>query len=190
MMTWSRRLVLGGIAGMATLSAMRVSAASERAHDFSFTSIDGEPLPLSTFQGKVVMVVNTASFCGFTQQYAGLQSLWERYRDQGFVLLGVPSNDFGGQEPGSEAEIKQFCEVNFDIDFPLTEKQQVKGAKAHPFYGWARAVLGDDQAPRWNFHKYLIDREGLLTNAFGTSVRPDDPKLVSTIEGLLDGSVS
>ena len=190
MTRWSRRLLLGGLAGLATFSAMRVSAASENAHDFAFTSIDGEPLPLSTFAGKVLMVVNTASLCGFTQQYAGLQSLWERYRDQGFVLLGVPSNDFGGQEPGREAEIKHFCEVNFDIDFPLTEKQRVKGAGAHPFYGWARSVLGKNQAPRWNFHKYLVDRDGTLTNAFGTPVRPDDPKLVSTIEGLLKRPLS
>ncbi|MEM8950841.1 MAG: glutathione peroxidase [Pseudomonadota bacterium] len=190
MTDWTRRMTLGGIAGLATLGVTGVQAATKDAHDFAFTSIDGELLPLSTFDGKVLMVVNTASLCGFTRQYAGLQSLWERYRDEGFVLLGVPSNDFGGQEPGSEAEIKHFCEVNFDIDFPLTEKQQVKGGSAHPFYAWARSVLGADKAPRWNFHKYLVARDGTLTNAFATSVRPDDPKLISTIEALLQDSLS
>jgi len=104
------------------------------AHDFAFNSIDGDPLPMASFAGKAVMVVNTASQCGFTRQYADLQDLWSRYQDKGFVLLGVPSNDFGGQEPGSEAEIKQFCEVNFDVDFPLTEKAHVRGDDAHPFY--------------------------------------------------------
>ena len=190
MIPWSRRMTLGGIAGLATLGMTPVEAATKNAHDFSFTSIDGDPLPLSSFDGKVLMVVNTASLCGFTQQYAGLQSLWTRYRDQGFVLLGVPSNDFGGQEPGTEAEIKNFCEVNFDVDFLLTEKQRVKGAGAHPFYVWAQSVLGEASAPRWNFHKYLVDRDGVLSAAFGTSTRPDDPELVAAIESLLDRSVS
>ena len=185
MMDWSRRTVLAGLAGFTALAATRANAGNGNAHDFTFTSIEGEPLPLSSFEGKVLLVVNTASLCGFTRQYAGLQSLWERYRDEGFVLLGVPSNDFGGQEPGSAAEIKSFCEVNFDVDFPLTEKQNVKGTEAHPFYAWARTTLGQDKAPRWNFHKYLINRRGELAGSFGTSVRPEDPALVSAIEGLL-----
>lgn len=184
-MNWSRRTVLAGLAGFSALAATRADADSGNAHDFSFTSIDSELLPLSSFDGKVLLVVNTASFCGFTGQYAGLQALWERYRDEGLVLLGVPSNDFGDQEPGSAAEIKSFCEVNFDIDFPLTEKQHVKGADAHPFYAWASTSLGPGKAPRWNFHKYLIDRRGELVGSFGTSVRPEDPALVSAIEGLL-----
>jgi glutathione peroxidase len=181
---WSRRAVLAG--AIAVISAHRVHARTPTAYDFAFTSIDGEPLPLSAFEGKVMMVVNTASLCGFTPQYDGLQALWERYRDRGFVLIGAPSNDFGGQEPGSEAEIKRFCEVNFSIDFPLTEKVRVKGEGAHPFYAWARSTLGTDQAPRWNFHKYLIDREGGLAQSFATTVRPDDPALIAAVESLLD----
>lgn len=185
MIEWSRRTVLTGLAAGAVFLASGAKAGDGNAHDFTFTSIDGEPLPLSGFNGKVMLIVNTASLCGFTRQYGGLQALWEHYRNEGFVLLGVPSNDFGGQEPGSADEIKTFCEVNFDIDFPLTEKQRVKRADAHPFYAWARTSLGEGKAPRWNFRKYLIDRRNRLADAFGTSVRPDNPALVSAIEDLL-----
>lgn len=152
------------------------------AHDFSFTSIEGEPLPLSRFQGKVLMVVNTASLCGFTRQYGGLQDVWTHYRDRGLVILGVPSNDFGGQEPGSEAEIKNFCEVNFDVDFPLTEKEHVTGDGAHPFYAWALAELGSEARPRWNFHKYLVGPDGRLVGWFPTRTEPTSAELTSAIE--------
>jgi len=114
------------------------STAAENAHDFAFTSIEGDPMPLSAFAGNAILVVNTASLCGFTHQYEGLQALWDRYRNRGLIVLGVPSNDFGGQEPGTEAEIKEFCEVNFSVDFPLTTKQHVQGPHAHPFYRWTR----------------------------------------------------
>ena len=124
---------------------------------FSFTSIDGQPLSLADYRGKAVLVVNTASRCGFTHQYAGLQTLWETYRDRGLVVLGVPSNDFGAQEPGSETEIKEFCIVNFNIDFPMTEKQVVSGANAHPFYQWSGEQLGVLSKPKWNFYKILLD---------------------------------
>ncbi len=160
-------------------------AGAKSAHDFSFTSIDGAPLPLDRLSGKAVLVVNTASFCGFTHQYADLQALWQRYRDKGLVVLGVPSNDFGGQEPGTEAEIKEFCEVNFDVDFPLTEKVSVRGAKAHPFYQWAKAELGDAAAPRWNFHKYLVAPDGRLAGWFSTRERPDSERLTSAIDAVL-----
>jgi glutathione peroxidase len=155
------------------------------AYDFTFTSIDGEPLPLSEFKGKAVLVVNTASFCGFTPQYAGLQEVWERYRARGFVVLGVPSNDFGRQEPGSEAEIKQFCEVNFDVDFPLTSKEHVVGAEAHPFYRWAAQQLGVPAAPRWNFHKYLLAPDGSLAAWFPTKTPPTDAAVPAAIEASL-----
>ena len=121
------------IAAASSATAFADQSSKTTAYEFEFTAIEGDPLPLSKFKGKVVLVVNTASRCGFTHQYADLQTVWQRYRDRGFVLLGVPSNDFGGQEPGSEAEIKTFCEVNFDVDFPLTEKVRVKGNDAHPF---------------------------------------------------------
>ena len=155
------------------------------AHDFAFTSIEGAPLPLESFRGKAVLVVNTASRCGFTHQYAALQSLWERYRDEGLVVLGVPSNDFGGQEPGSEAEIKQFCEVNFNVDFPLASKGQVKGEAAHPFYRWAADELGEDAGPQWNFHKYLVAPDGRLVDWFATATPPTAKAVTRAIEAHL-----
>ncbi len=143
---------------------------ADSAHDFSFNSIDGDPLPMSQYKGKAVLVVNTASFCGYTPQYEGLQSLWTEYRDKGLVVLGVPSNDFGAQEPGTAEEIKDFCEANFDVDFPLTAKQVVKGGDAHPFYQWAADEKGASNAPRWNFHKYLVAPDGALVEAFPSGV--------------------
>lgn len=165
------------------------AAAGEKAmtaHDFTFRSIDGDPLALSGFAGKAVLVVNTASECGFTPQYAGLQALWERHRDKGLIVLGVPSNDFGGQEPGEEAEIKQFCELNYGVDFPLTEKVKVIGSEAHPFYRWIADELGEDQAPRWNFHKYLIAPDGTLAGAWPSRVTPDAAEIASAIDASLD----
>jgi len=158
---------------------------AETAHDFSFTSIDGEPLPLDQFKGKTLLVVNTASFCGYTKQYSGLQKLWENYKNQGLVVLGVPSNDFGGQEPGTESEIKDFCETNFNIDFPLTEKQKVKNEDAHPFYRWLASDSGAKSSPRWNFHKYLIDKNGMVIESFSSRVSPGNDKLISAIEKSL-----
>ncbi len=117
-------------------------AANMTFHDFTFTSIEGEPMPASGFAGKAVLVVNTASFCGFTKQYDGLQALWEKYREKGLVVLGIPSNDFGAQEPGTSEEIQTFCTTNFAIDFPMTEKAVVKGPDAHPFYKWAAEKVG------------------------------------------------
>lgn len=157
----------------------------EYAYDFHFTAIEGTPLPMAEFRGKVVLVVNTASFCGFTHQYADLQTLWQLYRARGFVLLGVPSNDFGGQEPGTSAEIKNFCEVNFNIDFPLTEKVPVTGKDAHPFYKWAVGVLGDQARPRWNFHKYLVGADGRLAGWFPTATEPASPEVIRAIEAEL-----
>ena len=161
------------------------AAAGGSAHDFAFTAIEGGPLPLGSFAGKTVLVVNTASFCGYTPQYAGLQEVWERYRGRGLVVLGVPSNDFGGQEPGSEAEIKEFCEVNFDIDFPLTEKEHVVGPEAHPFYRWAAEQLGAAAAPRWNFHKYLVAPDGRLVTSFPSAAEPTAPEVTEVIEASL-----
>jgi glutathione peroxidase len=155
------------------------------AYDFSFRKIDGGDLALSQWRGKPVLVVNTASECGYTPQYADLEALWRRYRDKGFVLLGVPSNDFGGQEPGSEAEIKSFCERNYEIDFPLAAKEPVIGRQAHPFYRWIIAQLGEGGAPRWNFHKYLIGPDGAIAGAWPSRVSPTDPAITSEIEKAL-----
>ena len=155
------------------------------AHDFTFESISGEELPLAQYRGKVVLVVNTASFCGFTRQYEGLQALWERYEDRGLVVLGVPSNDFGGQEPKSESEILGFCRGAFGVSFPLTSKTRVRGAGAHPFYQWAGGVLGKKARPQWNFHKYLVGADGQLVGWFSSAVKPTSAKLTTAIEAAL-----
>jgi len=140
---------------------------------------------MKEFAGKAVLVVNTASFCGFTPQYTGLEKLWEAYKDRGLVVLGVPSNDFGGQEPGTEAQIKNFCLTNYSVSFPMTAKYPVIGASAHPLYKWAVGEAGEAAAPRWNFHKFLIGPKGELAGIFGSKVAPDDAALVSAIESHL-----
>ena len=178
------RLLLVIVATVA-LSGVSVAESPKTAHDFEFASIDGEPLPLSRFKGNVVLVVNTASQCGFTRQYGDLQKTWERYRDRGLVVLGVPSNDFGGQEPGTEAQIKNFCEVNFDVDFPMTTKVRVKGENAHPFYKWSARQFGSAAKPRWNFHKYLIGPNGHLVDWFSTPTAPTSAKITRAIEAQL-----
>ena len=152
------------------------------AHDFEFTSIDGKPLKLAQFAGHPVLIVNTASKCGFTPQYKGLEALWQKYRERGLVVLGVPSNDFGGQEPGSEVEVKNFCSANYGVTFPLTAKNAVIGASAHPLYQWIAAEAG---APRWNFHKYLIGPKGELAGAFPSKVAPQSSTLTEAIEAAL-----
>ena len=169
----------------AVLAIGAIPAMAESAHDFSFDAIEGGDLPMSQFKGKAVLVVNTASFCGYTPQYEGLQSLWSEYKDKGLVVLGVPSNDFGAQEPGTAEEIKDFCEANFDVDFPLAGKEVVKGGNAHPFYQWAAAEKGQDNAPRWNFHKYLVAPDGSLVNAFPSKVEPMSKELVTAVEANL-----
>lgn len=178
-------LVAAFLVGFCVLGPGNLGAASLSAHDIAFTSIDGDPLPLKDFAGKVVLVVNTASLCGFTYQYAGLQDVYDRYRDRGLIVLGVPSNDFGQQEPGKEAEIKHFCEVNFNIDFPLTEKQSVKGDDVHPFFRHVADQLGENSLPRWNFHKYLVDPDGRLIGAWPSKIEPADAEIVEAIERAL-----
>lgn len=152
------------------------------AYDFAFRRIDGGALPLALWRGKPMLIVNTASECGFTPQYAELETLWRRYRDRGFILLGVPCNDFGGQEPGSEAEIKEFCETRYAVDFPLAAKETVVGPEAHPFYRWIAAELGEGATPRWNFHKYLIGPDGALAGSWPSRVAP----LSAAITGEID----
>ena len=156
------------------------------AHDFEFTSIDGKPMKLSDFAGKAVLVVNTASKCGFTPQYRGLEALWQKYRAQGLVVLGVPSNDFGRQEPGTEADIKAFCSANYQVSFPMTSKNTVIGGNAHPFYNWVVSQAGETAAPRWNFHKYLIGPKGELAGMFPSKVAPGDNALTTAIETALN----
>ena len=153
-------------------------------HDLSFTAIEGGPLPLSRYAGKALLVVNTASMCGYTYQYAGLQALWQRYRARGLVVLGVPSDDFS-QEPGANDAIKTFCEVNFAVDFPMTEKVHVTGARSHPLFAWFRRELGPEAGPRWNFHKYLVGPDGRLVGAWPSSVEPSSAEVVRAIDDVL-----
>ncbi|MEM6681044.1 MAG: glutathione peroxidase [Pseudomonadota bacterium] len=155
------------------------------AYDFSFTSIDGDELPLSQFEGKAVLVVNTASRCGFTPQYAGLQELYDSRSKDGIVVLGVPSGDFAGQELATEGEIKEFCEVQFGINFPMTEKSVVKGKDAHPFYQWAAQEFGRAAVPGWNFHKIVIAADGTVSAAFPSGTTPSDAKLNKALDEAL-----
>jgi glutathione peroxidase len=175
------------IAAALALGPSREAAAGDvaNAHAFSFTAIEGGPLPLDGFAGRPVLVVNTASMCGFTYQYAALQRLYDAYRQRGLVVLGVPSNDFGNQEPGSATEIKQFCEANFDVDFPLTEKVHVTGTQSHALFAWLRLQLGDGAGPRWNFHKYLISPDGRVVGAWPSTVEPDATQITTAVEQLL-----
>jgi len=182
-----RTVLIAGVscaAGVATGEPLN-KRGSMSGFDFAFTAIDGQPLPLAQYRGRPLLVVNTASFCGFTYQYDDLEALWRRYRDKGLVVIGVPSNDFGQQEPGTAKEIKQFCESRYAVDFPLTEKQDVVGAEAHPFFQWIAAELGDAGVPRWNFHKYLVGRDGGLEGAWPSSVRPTDRAVTTEIDRVL-----
>ena len=155
------------------------------AHDFKFRSIDGGDLPLSEFKGKALLVVNVASQCGLTPQYSGLEALWKAKRAKGLVILGVPANDFGAQEPGTENEIKTFCETHFAVDFPMTAKEHVIGAGAHPLYKWIASELGEDAAPKWNFHKYLFNKDGTIAGTFGSRTGPNDAAMNAAIDDVL-----
>ena len=167
-------------------AAADANTVAQSAYDFTFDPLTGDtPLALADFKGKVVMVVNTASACGFTPQYEGLEKLYEKFKDRGFVIVGVPSNDFGGQEPGSNSEIAHFCKLNYGVSFPMAAKVDVVGDNAHPFYKWARDELGYISIPKWNFHKYLIGRDGKLVDFFHSTTAPDSARLIKAIEKLL-----
>jgi glutathione peroxidase len=159
------------------------SVGAETAYDFSLPDINGGALDLSAYRGKAMLVVNTASYCGFTKQYDGLQALWDGYRDKGLVVLGVPSNEFGAQEPGGKDQIKEFCAVNFAIDFPMSDKITVRGQNAHPLYQWLRAQTG--KSPKWNFHKFLIGADGRAVRDFSSLTKPQSKKLIRAVEAAL-----
>lgn len=154
------------------------------AYDFTFESIDNEELALDRFRGKALLVVNTASKCGFTPQYKGLEALYEKYAQQGLVIIAVPSNDFGGQEPGSATDIKAVCR-NYGVTFPVARKYAVTGDNAHPFYKWVSETLGFGSAPKWNFHKFLVDPEGRPVRFFGSTTAPESQVLIEAIESVL-----
>ena len=166
--------------------SQNLEAKSEKlnAYGFQFPSIDGGTLILSNFRGSVILIVNTASKCGFTDQFEGLQSLWERYQDSGLMVIGVPSNDFF-QEPGDDVQIRNFCRLRYNVDFPITAKTHVVSEKAHPFYVWAEQQLGPDSVPRWNFHKLLINSQGQLVKWFSSQTPPEAKELTDAIDKLL-----
>ena len=171
---------------MISLFGNNVSADYEKlAYNFMFKDLDGSSLNLSKYKGKIIVVVNVASQCGFTNQYEDMQKVWEKYQAKGIVILGVPSNDFGKQEPGSNEDIKNFCEAKFGISFPMTEKVSVKGSEAHPFYIWARENHGKSAIPKWNFHKIIIDKNGKVAETFSSMTNPSSKKFIETLEKLI-----
>ena len=154
------------------------------AYDFQFKGIDGKIIKLSDFENKVIVVVNVASRCGFTNQYEDLQSLWASYQNKNLIVLGIPTNDFK-QEPGSNDDIKKFCESNFNINFPLTEKTNVIGDKSHPFFKWAKENYGKAAVPKWNFHKIVIGKDGKVADTFASITKPSSKRFISSIDKLI-----
>ena len=154
-------------------------------YDFKITGINNDKINLSIYKNKTILLVNVASNCGFTKQYKDLQSLYKKYKDNNFIVIGVPSNQFGNQEPGSNKEIKDFCEINFNITFPLMNKYNVKGDNAHPIYLWAKENFGKSAIPKWNFHKILINKDGKIENSYGSFVKPLSKKIITEIEKIL-----
>lgn len=157
---------------------------SQLAYEFQFKSIDGGLIKLSEFKDKVIVVVNVASRCGFTKQYDDLQTLWDNYKEKNLIVIGVPTNDFK-QEPGSNSDIKKFCETNFNINFLLTEKINVIGDNSHPFYKWARDNYGKGAIPKWNFHKIIINKDGKVVDTFASITNPSSKKFVKFIESQI-----
>jgi glutathione peroxidase len=158
---------------------------TETFFDLNVNSISGDELNLSKLKGKTILLVNVASNCGFTKQYDDLQNLHESYKNKGLVVIGMPSNQFGGQEPGSETEIKKFCETNFNITFQMTSKYDVKGDNAHPIYIWAKETFGKSTVPKWNFHKILINKEGKVEDTFASFTNPMSKKITNKLEEIL-----
>jgi len=154
--------------------------------DLSIKSINGEVLNLNKYKNKIILIVNVASKCGFTKQYSGLQNLYDKYQENGLIILGIPSNQFGGQEPGTNNEIKEFCKTNFNITFPMTDKVDVKGVDAHEIYSWAKKNYGTGAIPKWNFHKILINKNGKIEDTFSSFTEPMSKKITTKVENLID----
>lgn len=170
-------------ASLLCFAACTAGAACQGVLDYRTNTLAGEPRDLCEYQGKVVLVVNTASYCGYTPQYEGLEKLYQENKDKGFVVLGFPSNDFGAQEPGSNEAVKDFCERTYKVKFPMFEKSVVKGPAANPVH--QKLAQSTGQAPQWNFHKYLISRDGKIVKSYSSKVTPDAPELKQALESLL-----
>ena len=158
---------------------------TETFFDLNVNSISGDELNLSKLKGKTILLVNVASNCGFTKQYDDLQKLYDKFKNKGLIIVGVPTNQFGGQEPGTEAEIKNFCETNFNITFPMTSKYDVKGINAHPIYIWAKDTFGKSTVPKWNFHKILINKNGKIEDTFASFTGPMSKKIINKLDQIL-----
>lgn len=187
-----RAIVTAGLAliagAVSTRTVLAQSAMSRiTAYVFSFPALAGDDIRLAEYTGRPMLVVNTASLCGFTPQYAGLQELWTQFRERGLVIIGVPSNDFGGQEPGGATEIAETANHQYGATFPMAAKAVVKGPNAHPFYKWAAEARPKD-VPRWNFHKYLIGRDGYIADVFPETVEPSDTRIKTAIARALADS--
>ena len=168
-----------------TLLALTLTGAPMSVYDFSMKTIDGKEVSLSAWKGKALMIVNTASECGYTPQYKGLEALYEQYKAKGFEILAFPSNDFGGQEPGTNADIKKFCELKFKTTFPLFAKIAVKGEAADPLYKYLTGLKDNGGEVKWNFNKFLVGKDGTVLARFGSRTKPDSEELVSAIEKAL-----
>jgi glutathione peroxidase len=175
-----RHLLAMMLAGAASPALGQAAMSGRTAYGFSFQALKGEPIDLAAYTGKPLLVVNTASLCGFTPQYAGLQELWTQFRDRGLVVIGVPSNDFGSQEPGGETEISETAHHQYGVSFPMAAKVDVRGPNAHPFYKWA-ALERPKDLPRWNFHKYLVGQDGHIADVFPERVTPTDTRVITAI---------
>ena len=162
----------------------KISADTGSAYDYEFKGIDGNNIKLSEYKNKVIIVVNVASRCGYTPQYEDLQNLWSKYKKKDLIVVGVPTNNFR-QEPGSNKEIKDFCETNFGITFPMTEKINVIGGNSHPFFKWAKKDYGIGAIPKWNFHKIIIGKNGKIVETFSSITKPNSKKFLATIEKLI-----
>ena len=162
-----------------------ISENTKTIFDFKINSINGDELNFSDFQGQTLLLVNVASNCGFTKQYDDLQKLYEDFKDKGFTVIGIPSNQFGNQEPAANSEIKNFCETNFNITFPMTSKYDVKGDNAHAIYLWAKETFGRSTVPKWNFHKILINKNGKVEDTYASFTNPMSKKIVKKIEQIL-----
>jgi glutathione peroxidase len=187
-MTFDRRQLLALMfAGTVSPAFGQAAMTSRTAYGFSFQSLKGEQINLSDYAGKPMLIVNTASLCGFTPQYAGLQELWTRFAERGLVVIGVPSNDFGGQEPGGAKEIAETAHHQYGVSFPIAAKADVRGPYAHPFYKWAATERPKD-LPRWNFHKYLVGRDGHIAEVFPERIEPTDTRVITAIARQLDSA--
>jgi glutathione peroxidase len=182
---FNKKIVIYLIIIMFSFLKTSMSENSKTFYDFKINSINGEEINLSIFKDKTILLVNVASKCGFTKQYDDLQKLYDDYKEKGLVVIGIPSNQFGGQEPASEVEIKNFCETNFNINFPMTSKYEVKGDNAHPIYIWAKETYGKSTVPKWNFHKILINKNGKVEDTFASFTGPLSNKIIKKLEKIL-----